>query len=115
MFEVFHDEFTRTDDPEPPIEWWRVVLLFVSVAVIVWWVHCLVQPARAEGSGFLAVTLVCPAGTAGSECSRDNAMDMAVQPVAMVTDCQAVGQVLATRLSLAPGEFHKVACERRKG
>ena len=66
-------------------------------------------------NAFLAVVLVCSELIAGSDCSRDNALDMAVQPVAMVTDCQAVGQVLATHLSLAPGEFHKVACERRKG
>lgn len=107
---------SNTADPQPPIiEPWRVALLFVSVAVIVWFVHCLVTPARADGPGFLAVALVCSAGTAGSDCSRDNALDMAVQPVAMVTDCAQVGPVLATRLSLAPGEFHKIACERRRG
>lgn len=107
---------SNTADPQPPlIELWRVALLVAAIGAIVWWTHCLVTPARADGPGFLAVALVCPVGTAGSDCSRDNALDMAVQPVAMVTDCQAVGQVLATHLSLAPGEFHKVACERRKG
>ncbi|KQO94641.1 hypothetical protein [Methylobacterium sp. Leaf91] len=66
-------------------------------------------------TGFLAVVLVCAAGIAGSDCSRDNALDMLVQPVAQVTECAQVGPVLATHLSLGPGEFYKVACERRKG
>lgn len=65
-------------------------------------------------NAFLAVVLVCSGSIAGSDCSRDNALDLAVQPVSMVTECAQVGPVLATHLSLGPGEFHKVACERRK-
>ncbi len=46
MLKHFEDGFAGTADPAPPpiIEPWRVALLFVSVAAIVWWAHCLVQP-----------------------------------------------------------------------
>ena len=64
-------------------------------------------------NGLLAVALVCAASIPGPDCSRDNALDMVVQPVALMTECQKVGQVLASHLSLQPGEYHKVACERR--
>jgi hypothetical protein len=101
--------------PPPIIEAWRVALMVAIVGAIVLWVHLLPAPAHADEAGFRAVVLVCPAGVAGPDCSRDNALDMAVQPVAMVTACAQVGAVLATHLSLAPGETHKIACERRKG
>lgn len=65
--------------------------------------------------GFLAVVLVCAATVAGPDCSRDTALDMVVQPVAHETECALAGQVLATHLSLQAGEWHKIACERRKG
>jgi hypothetical protein len=101
--------------PPPVVDVWRMVLGAIVIACIILWVHLLPQPAHAEEAGFRAVVLVCPAGVAGPDCSRDNALDMAVQPVVLVTACAQVGAVLATHLSLAPGETHKIACERRKG
>lgn len=66
-------------------------------------------------NALLAVVLVCAATVAAPDCSRDNALDILVQPVALPTACQHVGEVMATHLTLAPGQYHKVACERRKG
>ena len=63
---------------------------------------------------FLAVALTCPAGIEAPDCSRENATDMLVQPAGQF-DCLKVGEVLATHLGLAPGERHKIVCERRKG
>ncbi|GJD92912.1 hypothetical protein [Methylobacterium iners] len=43
MLHTFVDEFVRTDEPQPPIiEAWRLALLFVAIAAIVWGVHVLV-------------------------------------------------------------------------
>lgn len=70
------------------------------------------RPALAADD-MLAVALACPASVEGSACSRDNATDMLVQP-AGTFDCLKVGMVLATHLGLAPGERHKVVCERRR-
>jgi hypothetical protein len=64
--------------------------------------------------GFLAVALACPVGIEAPDCSRENATDMLVQPAGPF-DCLKVGEVLATHLGLAPGERHKIVCERRKG
>ena len=64
--------------------------------------------------GFLAVALSCPAGIEAPACSRENATDMLVQPAGQF-DCPKVGMLLATHLGLAPGERHKIVCERRKG
>jgi hypothetical protein len=64
--------------------------------------------------GFLAVALACPADVEAPACSRENASDILVQPAGPF-DCLKVGEVLATHLGLAPGERHKIVCERRKG
>lgn len=69
----------------------------------------------AEPLGFREVALVCPADVAAPDCDRTNAVDVLAQPVALVTECAQVGQHLATHLSLAPGQRHKITCERRKG
>ena len=45
--------------PPPIIEPGRVALLFVAVAVIVWWAHCLVTPAAAETIGFRIEAQAC--------------------------------------------------------
>lgn len=65
-------------------------------------------------NALLAVVLVCAATVAAPDCTRDNALDMLVQPVAMPTACLMTGEAMATHLTLAPGQYHKVACERRK-
>lgn len=45
MLDHFEAGFTGTAEPPPPmIEPLRVAALFLSVAAIVWWAHCLVQP-----------------------------------------------------------------------
>ncbi|TXN38985.1 hypothetical protein FV232_00910 [Methylobacterium sp. WL30] len=79
------------------------------------WVWAFTPAHADEGRSFLAVALVCPANLAGPDCSRDTALDMAVQPVALVTECAQVGVLLATHLALQPGESHKILCERRRG
>ncbi len=65
----------------------------------------------------LAVILVCAAATAGPDCDRNTALDVAVQPVASVAACPLAGQVLAAQAFGAPGEgrYFKVGCERRRG
>lgn len=65
-------------------------------------------------NALLAVVMVCAATVAAPDCTRDNALDIVVQPVALPTTCAMVGEVMATRMPLAPGQYHKVACERRK-
>lgn len=89
----------------------RAILVLVCIVLLIGVPY---SSADADEAGFRAVVLVCPAGVPGPDCSRDNALDMAVQPVPLVTACAQVGVVLATHLSLAPGETHKIACERRK-
>lgn len=66
--------------------------------------------------GFLAVVLVCAATVSGPECSRDNALDVAIQPVASVAGCGLAGQVLAAEAfgAQAEGRYVKIGCERRK-
>jgi hypothetical protein len=71
------------------------------------------RPSSAA-DGFLAIALAGPVGIEASACTRGNATDMLVQPAGPF-DCLKVGEVLATHLSLAPGERHKIVCERRKG
>ncbi|MGG3814221.1 hypothetical protein ABEV34_21615 [Methylorubrum rhodesianum] len=71
------------------------------------------EPAE-PAPGFLAVALACPAGVEAPACSRENATDMLVRPAGQF-DCPKVGMMLATHLGLAPGERHKIVCERRKG
>ena len=66
-------------------------------------------------NGFLAVVLVCAATLSAQDCSRGTAIDMAVSPAAHEIECLKVGEIVATRVSLQPGEYHKIACERRKG
>lgn len=65
--------------------------------------------------GFVAGALACPVGIEGPDCTAENATDVVHMPVAHETECGHVGQVLATSLSLAPGQRHKITCERRKG
>ena len=67
-------------------------------------------------TGFLAVVLVCAAAVAGPDCSRDTALDVAVQPVASLTACPHVGQYVAASAFGAPseGRYFKIGCERRK-
>lgn len=69
----------------------------------------------AETPRFVAGALACPVGVEGPDCTAENATDVAVSPVAHQAECGLVGQVLATSLSLAPGQRHKITCERRKG
>ncbi|WHQ72535.1 hypothetical protein [Methylorubrum extorquens] len=101
---------TRTADPRPP-RFDCVWLLFgvVPLAVLL----AALRPSIAD-DGFLAIALARPVGIEAPACSRENATDMLVQPAGQV-DCPRGGQVLATHLGLAPGERHKVVCERRKG
>lgn len=41
-------------EAQPPImEWWRIVLMVVSVGAIVWWAHLIVTPTTAEPFGIL--------------------------------------------------------------
>ncbi|GLS44377.1 hypothetical protein [Methylobacterium brachythecii] len=61
----------------------------------------------------LAVALACSGSIAGSDCSRETALDIVVAP-AGETDCPKVAQVLATHLDLPAGGYHKLICERRK-
>ncbi|TXM65740.1 hypothetical protein [Methylobacterium sp. WL120] len=65
---------------------------------------------------FLAVVLVCAASVSGPDCGRDNALDVAIQPVASVAVCGLAGQVLAAQAFGAPGpgRYVRVGCERRK-
>ena len=101
---------TRTADPRPP-RFDRAWLLFGVVPLAV----LLAAPRPSiDADGFLAVALACPAGIEAPACSRENATDMLVQPAGPF-DCLKVGEVLATHLGLAPGERHKIVCERRKG
>ncbi len=65
-------------------------------------------------NGLLAVALACAATVSPQDCTRDTALDVLTQPVALVTECAQVGQLLATHLSLPAGGFHTVRCERRK-
>lgn len=92
-------------------------LVSLSAACIFAWlgVSLFAVPSRASGPELLAVVLACPAGVEPAACSRENAVDMLVQPVALPTACMQVGEVLATHLSLGPGERHRVQCERRRG
>ncbi|GJE29794.1 hypothetical protein [Methylobacterium organophilum] len=90
----------------------RSAALAFTLAPILIWIAAPRPSLAAEP--FLAVVLACPAGVEAPDCSRDNASDMLVQPAGQF-DCLHVGEVLATRLGLAPGERHKILCERRKG
>lgn len=66
---------------------------------------------------FLAVVLVCAATIAGSDCDRSNALDVVTQPAESVPACMKVGEIIAAQ-SLgppAPGTYHKIGCEHRKG
>lgn len=78
------------------------------------WVWVFDRPAQAASSGFLAGALACPAGVEGPDCTRETALDVLTQPVALVTECPMVGILLATHLSLPAGGTHKTFCERRK-
>ena len=65
----------------------------------------------------LAVTLICGAGIAGPDCTRDNALDVVTSPVRSAHECLMAGQVAASGLHLGEGEersYVKVACERRR-
>lgn len=97
---------------EPVLGWPRLLALLLVVPAA-WLYVWTLSPAQADSLGFRAVALVCPAGVEGADCSRDNALDIAVQPVAHETECGLVGQVLASHLALQPGERHKIVCERR--
>ena len=89
----------------------RAALAFTLAPVLIW--IAAPRPSFAA-DGFLAVALACPAGIEAPDCSRENATDMLVQPAGPF-DCLKVGEALATHLGLAPGERHKIVCERRKG
>ena len=63
----------------------------------------------------LVVALVCASSIAAKDCTRETALDVLTQPVALVTECPMFGTLLATHLSLPAGGTHKTFCERRKG
>ncbi|WP_375455734.1 hypothetical protein [uncultured Methylobacterium sp.] len=67
-------------------------------------------------TGFLAVVLVCAVAVPGPECSRDTALDIAIQPVASVAACGLSGQVLAAQAfgPAGDGRYFKIGCQRRK-
>lgn len=94
----------------------RHVAGILLVLVAGWaWVWVFDRPALAASSGFLAGALACPPGVEGPACTRETALDVLTQPVALVTECPMVGTLLATHLSLPAGGTHKTFCERRKG
>lgn len=97
---------------EPILGWPRILALLVVVPAA-WLYVWTLSPAQADSLGFRAVALVCLVGVEGPDCLRDNALDIAMQPVAHETECGLVGQVLASHLTLRPGERHKIGCERR--
>lgn len=98
----------------PIFEPWRLVALALVVPAA--WVYVwTLSPAHAEPLGFVAGALACPVGVEGPDCSAENATDVAQVPVTNEGECGLVGQVLATRLVLAPGQRLKITCERRKG
>lgn len=67
-------------------------------------------------TGFLAVVLVCAATVAGPDCTRDNALDVAIRPVASVPACALAGQILAAEVfgPAGDGRYFKIGCQRRK-
>ncbi|MGH1572437.1 hypothetical protein ACRAWG_19305 [Methylobacterium sp. P31] len=79
------------------------------------WIWIFDHPAYAETPGYMAGALACPPGVEGSDCTRETALDVLVQPVALITECPMVGTMLATHLSLPPGSTHKTFCQRRRG
>ncbi|MHB2208332.1 hypothetical protein [Methylobacterium sp. CM6257] len=88
----------------------------ILILMLGWaWFWIFDQPAHAETPGYMAGALACPPGVEGPDCTRDTALDVLVQPVALITECPLVGTVLATHLSLSPGGTHKTFCERRRG
>lgn len=101
---------TGIADPRPP----RLDPLWLLFGVVPLAVLLATPRPAVAADGFLAVALACPAGVEAPACSRENATDMLVQPAGQF-DCLKVGEVLATYLGLAPGERHKIVCERRKG
>lgn len=90
-------------------------LVSLVAACLFAWLGMTVIAAPARADELLAVALVCPAGVEPADCSRDNAVDVVSEPVALPTICLKVGEVLATHLALGPGQRHRVLCERRKG
>ena len=66
---------------------------------------------------FLTVVLVCAAAIAGSDCERANALDVVTQPAETVSACMKVGETFAAESlgTPAPGTYHKIGCEHRKG
>ena len=93
---------------------WRLAALLLVVPAA--WVYVwLLSPAQASPLGFVAGALACPAGVEGPDCSAENATDVSQVPVTNEGECGLVGQVLGTRLVLAPGQRLKITCERRKG
>ena len=91
----------------------RIAPLYLAVSLLMWMLA--VATGHAEARGFLAGALACPAGVEGPACTRETALDLLTQPVALVTECPMVGTLLATHLSLPAGGTHKTFCERRKG
>ena len=65
---------------------------------------------------FLTVALVCAGTLAGSDCSRETALDVAVAPAPSAIACLMQGETLAARGGLVRGgeTYLKVACERRR-
>ncbi|GJE45448.1 hypothetical protein [Methylobacterium soli] len=65
-------------------------------------------------TGFLAVALVCASTVLAPDCSRENALDLLLEPVQIETECLKRSQQLAIYLSLEAGQYHKLTCQRRK-
>ncbi|QGY04215.1 hypothetical protein MMSR116_21655 [Methylobacterium mesophilicum SR1.6/6] len=93
----------------------RQIAGILLILMVGWaWICVLDQPALAETPGYMAGALACPPRVEGPDCTRETALDVIVQPVALITECPMVGTVLATHLSLPPGSTHKTFCERRR-
>ncbi len=50
------------------------------------WICVLDQPALAETPGYMAGALACPPRVEGPDCNRETALDVIVQPVALITE-----------------------------
>ncbi|MFB0490202.1 hypothetical protein ABIE45_002788 [Methylobacterium sp. OAE515] len=90
----------------------RIAPLYLATSLLLWMLA--VATGHAETRGFLAGALACPAGVEGPDCTRETALDVLTQPVALVTECPMIGTLLATHLSLPAGGTHKTFCERRR-